>query len=557
MSSPAVAIAVVIIAALSGVTEANAFRRATPAALGERVRVEDVEASLLSELAGAVGHGAGETKVSKIAADLRTMYAALPKNEAGGLGHAAVRYALHRYFVKKHGWFVKGLDPAGAARNTTSGVEMLKARVPEYIEGLFEVRLGGRGLGLEELAILAATLEHLVHDEAIQRLQSAYQAFSLPTTDRISGDELAKVIDVYMMVYIIGGDIATMDQNQVRVIQKDIVEMYPGWSDTQVWLRDMQGSVAYNHRGERNPFAAGELDFYRSAQIVEEIGERYGGFQDLECRNLKRGLMDREGEIPGRVPLSEFYKSRDGNFLFTESVQYLRQSGALDESDEKKPSVIMTNYLTSPSNCLTTSSFYSVCCLDECEGLMEKLESEIGAPTATPNQISGTVAALPSDTVEVPRVLSAPLIRRLDEIADRHEGHIPLHGRLFAQWMHHAYPRECPYPHVAGTTSQQDGAWTEVASEEEMLMYTKVTTLDTFSLSEDAKLEALPWATDEELLDDQNHILRAAPTYRTLFAFLGNLLLVGALLSVIYSLARDSKAALLPVHNAKHGKYSV
>jgi len=33
---------------------------------------------------------------------------------------------------------------------------------------------------------------------------------------------------------------------------------------------------------------------------------------------------------------------------------------------------------------------------------------------------------------------------------------VPLHGRLFAQWLHHAYPRECPYPHVAGTTHPQD-----------------------------------------------------------------------------------------------------
>ncbi len=32
-------------------------------------------------------------------------------------------------------------------------------------------------------------------------------------------------------------------------------------------------------------------------------------------------------------------------------------------------------------------------------------------------------------------------------------GRVPLHGRLFAQWMHHVFPRECPYPHVAGTVN--------------------------------------------------------------------------------------------------------
>ena len=40
----------------------------------------------------------------------------------------------------------------------------------------------------------------------------------------------------------------------------------------------------------------------------------------------------------------------------------------------------------------------------------------------------------------------------LKDIADHHGGTVPLHGRLFAQWLHHAYPRECLYPHLSGTT---------------------------------------------------------------------------------------------------------
>ena len=38
---------------------------------------------------------------------------------------------------------------------------------PTYIQDLFEQRLGGRGFGLHELGVLAATIEHLVHSEAI------------------------------------------------------------------------------------------------------------------------------------------------------------------------------------------------------------------------------------------------------------------------------------------------------------------------------------------------------------------------------------------------------
>jgi len=32
---------------------------------------------------------------------------------------------------------------------------------------------------------------------------------------------------------------------------------------------------------------------------------------------------------------------------------------------------------------------------------------------------------------------------------------VHLHGRLFMQWLHHLFPRQCSYPHVAGSTSPQ------------------------------------------------------------------------------------------------------
>merc|ERR1719277_1977312 len=50
----------------------------------------------------------------------------------------------------------------------------------------------------------------------------------------------------------------------------------------------------------------------------------------------------------------------------------------------------------------------------------------------------------------------APWLRhRLLEVAKLHGGLVPLHGRLFAQWLHYAYPRECVFPHVAGTINPQ------------------------------------------------------------------------------------------------------
>jgi len=30
---------------------------------------------------------------------------------------------------------------------------------------------------------------------------------------------------------------------------------------------------------------------------------------------------------------------------------------------------------------------------------------------------------------------------------------VPLHGRLFAQWLHYVFPHECPFPHKNGAVS--------------------------------------------------------------------------------------------------------
>merc|ERR1712093_716942 len=84
---------------------------------------------------------------------------------------------------------------------------------------------------------------------------------------------------------------------------------------------------------------------------------------------------------------------------------------------------------------------------------MGELEREIAAPAAPASQVANAVSQISSSSVDAPRNLTASLLGRLDEVATRNGGSVPLHGRLFAQWMHHAFPNECPYPHVSGTTA--------------------------------------------------------------------------------------------------------
>jgi len=151
----------------------------------------------------------------------------------------------------------------------------------------------------------------------------------------------------------------------------------------------------------------------------------------------------------GRVPLDKFYSQpKSADYVFTESTDYLRQIGALDEADSVKPQVRIANYLMGPSNCIASSSYFSVCCLSECEGLMRELEQKIQAPTASAVQLLDLVGNMSSSSVEAPRELPEALVAKLWAVAERHNGKVPLHARLFAQWMHFAFPSECPYPHV-------------------------------------------------------------------------------------------------------------
>jgi hypothetical protein len=216
--------------------------------------------------------------------------------------------------------------------------------------------------------------------------------------------------------------------------------------------------------------------------------------------------MKMEDRSTGRVRIADFYKpALAGDWQFQESVAYLKHIGALDESASAEPSVIITNYLYSHANCIASSGFYSVCCKDECEGLLGHLEEQIAAPDAKVPEIVTIVSSLKSSSVSAPRDLSDRLISRLDGIARHHEGSVPLHGRLFAQWMHHAFPHECPFPHLSGTTIQQssdewgsESGMLATATEEEMGQFTNFTAQET---SPQADLEEITeWSHEEELL---------------------------------------------------------
>lgn len=427
----------------------------------ERALEEDLsfEKTLLSEIEGVMGSKHRvftEKRIESIKHSLEPIFKAVPKNEEGKLGHAAVSYAMYRLFVQRHAWFVVGLEPfkALAEWNSTSPTSVIDQRVPDYITGLFNNRIGQHGFSLHDVAVLAVTIEHLVHKESLLRLSVAYRSLNMSQEDILSIEEGDEVMDTYMAMYILGPlihNLSTVSERWVRFIRANVTSLYPSFPETQTFVRQVSETIA----PERDYLYYSDIAGY-----VEEVGDRYGRWQDYECRALKDMLLEMEDPSTGgagRVRLADFYKAalHNGKWQLCESIEYLQKLGALDESNPDNLRVIIPNYVNGPSNCVASSSYYSVCCVNECDEILSHLEHKIAAPQATVKEIATLISNLPSATLPGGRSLSPWLLRRLDEVAEHHGGFVPLHGRLFAQWLHYAYPRECVYPHVVGATTPQ------------------------------------------------------------------------------------------------------
>jgi len=490
-------VAILIFASLLLGSHAKSFLRS--GIVSEKDATEVLEA----ELAG----GVHTERLAKLEDRLRLTYKSLPKNAAGNLGHQAVRYVLHRFFVQEHGWFIRGLEPNNNTWTSDAKPTSVKEWVPGYLQGLLEKRLGERGTSLHELAALAAALEDLVRREAVGRLQTAYSIHGLPTREAVPEEEVEAVVATYFVMYLLAGNFSASGLQELDRKKLIFSKKYTGWAEAKDWLAKILDPAL-------SPGRKGVMDFDGVTGLVSSIGEQYYTFNDLECKSLKSTLRELEGKKAGRVRLSQFYKTGlHSHWRFNEKAEYLRSLGALDESDPDTPRVIVPNYVMARTNCLEASKLYAICCRNECEDLMGHIEQQVGAEAAYPDQIVSLAAALPSDTVSAPRNLSSVLVKRLREVASRNGGKVPLHGRLFAQWMHHAYPHECPYPHEVGKTNPQTpDEWMKVTGNSESMASTQemIHQVESDTCASDAphagsgcgeeEDSELPWNEAEELL---------------------------------------------------------
>jgi hypothetical protein len=446
---------------------------------GHAMSTEEVMRSLNESFDSVMGEhvGAEGDRIAAVEASIWRTFQALPKNKLGRLSPRSVRHIVHNYFSKEHGWRIEGLEPHSmqVTDSEVHNVTIMQEKAPSLVEVLLEDREQGRGLSFEDIVVMITALEGLIATESFSLLEDAYSLNSLRPTDQINEKELHDILTSYLLAFRMGAHASLDDVERHHAIKERLQELGSPWDTLAEFEQDTVGNHDYADRNQLNPFQSKSYSFGTSSEIVRDMVHSYGKWQNADCLAMKEHLMSFDLKGTGRIPLDLFYAQPDDSlYHFHESVEYLQEIGALDNSNGRMPQVRISNYVLGPTNCIARSAFYSVCCLNECEHLVNEIEGKVQAPMASPEHLLRIVAELSSSTIDAPQQLSQGLVDKIHAIADQNDGAVPLHGRLFAQWMHFAFPNECPFPQQVDSSALMPQQWADgkaIASAEEMIAH--------------------------------------------------------------------------------------
>jgi hypothetical protein len=473
----------------------------------------ELKRALVAEIEAALSGGletVTQEHLDEISEALRPTFEVLPKNSYDRLNHNSVRYLMNRYFSTRHGWFINGLQEGGESWNASSAKISMRDHIPEVLQELFEKRIGQRGSGLKEVSVFAAMTEHLIHEELRSKLELVYQSKGVLAGASIERPQAVKIMELYVICMLRGHDTAACVR-QSKVLESTFHKQYPAWKEVQQMIADIVPTSA----DEQPSFLFGDI-----ANLLGVVTKRFAQFYEGQCSKLKSSLLSMEEKHSGRARLTDFYKAAlyDGMYNFVETIEVLRHLGSLDEVNASNPRIIIPNYVQGLSNCVARTSFYSTCCPNTCEALLDRVERALGKSEATPTEI---VTAIEDPTAALEpgfQGLNPWLRKRLDNLARHHGGNVPLHGRLFMQWMHFVHPRDCAYPHLSGTTYKRTlEEWARDHSSSPQLTVQQLTSvtkhLDQIASGSDGPQQAERSRVDEDVHgadhhDEPDHISR-------------------------------------------------
>lgn len=464
------------------------------------------------------GNPVDKDHISKIEAELWPMWRTLPKNSQGRVERRTLRYLAHRHFMKKSSLLIRGFEPSRPVNHSHWGsADILSQQVPAYVESRLESeRALQHGFSLNDAAFMIVMLEKLIFDAESTLLEQAYAVESRPMTSRLTHKQLSSVLETYLVHWLMGDD-----QEGLKILMSNrslITRAFPHWNSLVGFAEGQLKALEFVRRSSGKKDAlSGEFSFDDAHTVVGAITKSFSSFWESECASMKSQLVDMDTLGTGRVSLSKFYGTGlDADWRFGESENYLRELGALDETSRwKGKQVIIPNYMQAASNCIVSTPHYLVCCANECESLLGEIEEAIGASVALPSQILAVVGNMTSQTTlddDSPPMIKGSLTAQLEDIGRKNGGVVPLHGRLFAQWLHYSFPRECPFPHKMGTASSStptEFGESYLAQKEDMERHAESNQEIPASFHETEGEWMSQWSAEEELMVEYSGLLHA------------------------------------------------
>lgn len=397
---------------------------------------------------------ANRRDAAHVKASLMPMWQALVKNTQSRIDHRSLRYIVHRYMLKSHSVSIVGLEPA---KNQTDEAMFLKTHAPLLVKESLEGANAAAGFSLDDVVAMIFMMEHFVMMSAEPHLEEVFKVQQVSEDSPLNEEQFLKVMQRRFFEFMLSGNEDGI--SSLRTNMGLAKEYFEDYADLDFYVK---GSIEAHRSGRhstsssglpspRNPLTT-TFTFNDALEVAGAMSLSVGRYWETECARMKSLLSVMDKTSSGRVRLADFHHAAlNGEWRFSESKEYLRYTGALDETSSRLgPRVIITNYVQGASNCIVSTPQFRVCCANECESYLSDIEAAIQAPAAGPELILAAVSKMTTyddDAVAVPRAMRAQLF----DIAQVHNGVVPIHGRLFAQWLHYLFPLDCPYPHKSGS----------------------------------------------------------------------------------------------------------
>jgi hypothetical protein len=407
---------------------------------------------LLSSL-GAVFGGWGEeaaTRLAEIEKLLKPAFGVQP-NKEGRISAEASRAVAYSFFAQEHGWLLKGLEPPYESHSQELHEVAVLRKAPGMVEALVEVKRQHAGsISLGDLAAVVASIERLVLDETVGLLESAYDLNGKDMMDWISRKDLNEILQSYLLIFRQGTRANLVDaqkHQELKARAQKSGEAFLNLVDFESESVEQFGKVSSALDGRS--VGVRQYSFEDAAQITRDIALRYGKWQNGECKQMSSDLQALDPDAVGSVPLEKFHQQPRHpvyGYKFTETADYLKSIGALEEKQGQEPSVLIPNYVLGPSNCIASSQYLSVCCINTCETLADEISRDVQSPTASTGQlaISTLKSTLNPALARSPRGGAASAEEELQRIAEKQQGQIQLASIEFRKWLHTAFPSTCP-----------------------------------------------------------------------------------------------------------------